>query len=82
MTLLHERVATGMFGRVFSLPLALSWVTMPVGLLLGSGLLERFEVGATLLILGGAQLAIAAAMTRTPALRRMDRLADAGAVTR
>lgn len=79
MTLLHERVATGMFGRVFSLLMALSWVTMPVGLLLGGGLLERFGVGTTLLVLGGTQLAIAVAMTFSPALRRMDRLADAGA---
>jgi MFS family permease len=72
-TVFLERVPAGMRGRVFGLTQAVAWVAIPFGVLVAGAAIEAIGLRATLLVSGGAYLAITVGARFSPALRDLDR---------
>ncbi len=69
----YERIPADMRGRVFGVVTAVAWLAMPIGMLLGGVLIEKFGVQLLLIILGICYLATTLTMLVNPAIREMDR---------
>ncbi len=72
-----ERIPAHMRGRVLGTITAGAWIAMPLGVLLGGVLTERFGVHVLLIALGLAYLGTTLSMAFIPAMRGMDRQAHA-----
>lgn len=72
MTAAHERVPEQMRGRIFGLLMAVSWVTMPAGILAGGYLIQAVGVAPVIFAIGLAQLAITLGMALNPALHQLE----------
>ncbi len=73
----YERIPPDMRGRVFGTVTAGAWAAMPLGTLLGGILTEQLGVQPLLISLGLTYLATTLSMAVIPAMRQMDRRADA-----
>lgn len=73
----YERIPPEMRGRVFGTITAGAWAAMPLGTLLGGILTEQLGVQPLLISLGLTYLATTLSMAVIPAMRQMDRRADA-----
>ena len=72
MTVAQERIPEQMRGRIFGLIMAVSWVSMPTGMLLGGLLVQSTGIGSVLLAIGAAQLLVSLGMIFNPALHRLE----------
>lgn len=79
MTIFQERVPAGMRGRVFGTTAALSGGTQPLGLLIYGFLLQGVGLQSTLLTLAIVSLAMPLAIVLAPAMRDLQRPAQAAA---
>jgi len=68
-----ERIPPGMRGRVFGTIQAGAWSAMPLGVLLGGFLTERFGLQAMLIALGGTYLLVTSSLAFLPAIRDVER---------
>jgi len=73
-----ERIPADMRGRVFGAITAGAWIAMPLGMLLGGILTDRLGTSLMLLGLGIAYLITTLSMAFIPAMREMNRKAQAG----
>lgn len=71
----YERIPVHMRGRVLGTITAGAWIAMPLGVLLGGVLTERFGVYILLIALGLAYLGTTLSMAFVPAMRGMNRQA-------
>jgi len=69
----YERVPANMRGRVFGTITAGAWVAMPLSLLVGGILTEKFGVSPMLFVIGCAYLATTVSMAAIPSMREMDK---------
>lgn len=74
MTVAQERVPSALRGRVFGASTALALAAMPVGLLLGSLLIEQAGVIVTLVVIAATYLAATGVLWLIPALHEMNRI--------
>jgi MFS family permease len=75
-TVFMERVPAGMRGRVFGVTQAAAWVAIPLGVLVAGAVIEAIGLRATLVLSGGAYLAITVGARFSSALRDLDRRAE------
>ncbi|MBN2841246.1 MAG: MFS transporter [Coriobacteriia bacterium] len=68
-----ERIPGHMRGRVLGTITAGAWVAMPLGVLVGGLLTERFGVHVAVVTVGAVYVAVALSMLAIPAMRQMDR---------
>ncbi|MHB1136469.1 MAG: MFS transporter [Coriobacteriia bacterium] len=68
-----ERIPDRMRGRVLGTITAGAWLAMPLGVLIGGFLTERFGVHAAVLTVGAVYVAVALSMLAIPAMRQMNR---------
>jgi MFS family permease len=73
----YERIPPHMRGRVFGVITAGAWAAMPLGMLLGGVLTEQLGVQPMLILLGVTYLVVTLSMAFIPAMRQMDRRAEA-----
>lgn len=73
MTLSMERVPAPMRGRVLGPLIALARITVPLGLLLVGGCIERLGLQGTLFLMAGAYLLATLSLLFNPNLRQMDK---------
>jgi MFS family permease len=71
-TLLQERVPEEMFGRVFGLGFAITWIAMPLGMVVAGPLLEYTGLRTTILLETSTFLLIALGLLLMPSLRELD----------
>ncbi len=70
---IYERIPAPMMGRVTSLNSALCWAGIPVGGLVGGGLVTWIGIAPTLLAVGAAYAVATLSPLLVPTFRRMDR---------
>ena len=75
----YERIPPYMRGRVFGVITAGAWAAMPLGMLLGGVLTEQLGVQVMLIFLGVTYLTVTLGMAFIPAMRQMNRRAEAAA---
>lgn len=78
----YERIPPHMRGRVFGVITAGAWAAMPLGTLLGGIFTEQLGVQTILIVLGVTYLIVTVSMAFIPAMRGMNRRADATAMNR
>ena len=71
-TVAQERIPAHLRGRVFGTILAVSWVAIPLGMLLAGTLLEVIGLRATLTALAVTYLVVTLSLFVNPALHAMD----------
>jgi MFS family permease len=76
----YERIPPHMRGRVFGVITAGAWAAMPLGTLLGGVFTEQFGVQWMLILLGVTYLITTLSMAFIPAMRQMNRRAEATSV--
>jgi MFS family permease len=71
-TVFFERVPDGMRARVLGVTHAAAWVGVPLGVLIGGGVIEAVGLRPTLLAVGTLYLAVTLGTMALPSLRRLD----------
>jgi MFS family permease len=75
-TIKQEQVPANLRGRVFGAITAIAWLAIPLGMLIGGYLLDRFGLRVVLIGMAACYLAATVSMLFIPALREMDRPPD------
>jgi MFS family permease len=73
----YERIPLHLRGRVFGVITAGAWATMPLGMLLGGVFTEQLGVQTMLILIGVTYLITTLSMAFIPAMRQMNRRAEA-----
>ncbi len=73
MTIMQERVPSGMRGRVFGAMAAIGATTLPLGMITYGSLADALGLRPTLLILASANLALPVSMLLLPGFRTLSR---------
>jgi MFS family permease len=69
----YERIPADMRGRVFGVITAGVWVAMPLSMLVGGVLTQKYGVNPMLIVIGFAYLATTVSMAIIPSMREMNR---------